>query len=318
MSNYQSMIGTIADKILEGQLKYRDTILIGDNSVGKSDLLRELLERDGDGGIYYLDTVNRRFLIERVEFEQKKRGIAYNQAVINTRLDEQYFNLQDSFNVYGTLTEGIEVLYPYYGDIVKQLFYEFLNLRFTVEKDIDNYCMIDNHVRRLSNGFQALIRIFFELQYYQDTIVRHGAKQRYIFVIDEINECLTPNNACRLLTFIKNHFPKMDFVVTTQLADVIVGTRDFNIITIFPNLKYEIFESNDFDSIVDASTLFHKSFTYDQHKTMKQEIDNELRRLFNNRISGELDVLDQEALEKIKQENLSKAQMVLLRQIEEW
>lgn len=113
MSNYQNMINSIADKILKKQMKYKDTIIIGDNSIGKSDLLRELLMRSKDGEMYYLDTVNRRFLVERTVFEKKKKNIAYNQAIVNTRLKEQYFNLQDSFNLYGTLTEGIEELYPY-------------------------------------------------------------------------------------------------------------------------------------------------------------------------------------------------------------
>lgn len=178
MNNYQDMIRNIADKILNEQLKYRDTILIGDNSVGKSDLLRELLERSIDGDIYYLDTVNRCFTVKKVEFARKKKGITYNQSIIDTRLDEQYFNLQDSFNVYGTLTEGVEELYPYYGNKVRQLFKEFLGFDFSIEQDIEKYSLINGQKRRLSNGHQALIRIFFELQYYQETVVNDRKKRR--------------------------------------------------------------------------------------------------------------------------------------------
>ena len=39
---------------------------------------------------------------------------------------------------------------------------------------------------------------------------------------------------------------------------------------------------------------------------------------FNNRISGELGKEDQETLRQIKEKKLTKAQTVLLRQIEEW
>jgi len=318
MNNYQDMIRNIADKILNGGLKYRDTILIGDNSIGKSDLLRELLKKNEDGEMYYLDTVNRRFLVEKVEFNRKKKDIAFNRSIVETRLDEQYFNLQDSFNIYGTHTEGIETLYPYYEKKVKQLFKEFLNIDFTVEQDIEKYSIINGQKRRLSNGYQALIRIFFELQYYYDTVVKEADKERYLFIIDEINECLTPNNACRLLTFIKEHYSKIDLIVTTQLADVIAGTRDFNIIAMLPNEKYEILDTNDFDNVIDANNLFIKSFPNNTRNSQKQEVDRELSRLFNNRISGELDSSDKEALERIKQDNLSKAQLVLLRQIEEW
>ena len=267
MNNYQDMLSNIADKILNKQLKFKDTILIGDNSIGKSDLLKELLMYSKDGEIYYLDTVNRRYLVEKVEFEKREKELEYNQAIIETRLQEQFFNLQDSFNVYKTSTEGIENLYPYYEEKVRSLFKEFLNVDFSIKKDIVNYSVIDGVVRRLSNGYQALIRIFFELEFYNDKVVNKGDKSRYIFIIDEINECLTPNNACRLLTFIREHYPQIDFIVTTQSADVIVGTRDCNIIAILPHEKYEILDTNDFDSIIDANTLFIK--TYPDNNSVK-------------------------------------------------
>lgn len=318
MNNYQNMLSNIVDKILNEQLKYRDTILIGDNSIGKSDLLKELLIHSKNGEIYYLDTVNRRYLVENVEFEKKQKDIEYNQTIVETRLQERFFNVQDSFNVYGTLTEGIENLYPYYEEKVRKLFKEFLNVEFLIKRDIENYSMINGVVRRLSNGYQALIRIFFELEFYNDTVVKKENKSRYIFIIDEINECLTPNNACRLLTFIKEHYPQIDFIVTTQSADVIVGTRDFNIVAILPHEKYEILDTNDFDSIIDANTLFIKTYPDNKRISQKQEIDRELSRIFNNRISGELDSADKDMLNKIKMMNLSKSQLVLLREIEEW
>ncbi len=318
MSSYQNMIRSLVDKIWDGQLKYQNTILIGDNSIGKSDVLRELLRKDKNGGIYFLDAVNRRFLIERVEFEKKKKDITYNSKILDTRLDKMYFNVADSFQIFGTATDGVEVLYPYYGDKVKRIFKEFMKCDFSVEKDIENYAVIDGCKRRLSNGYQALIRIFFELEYYQDMVVIRKEKDRYIFVIDEINEYLAPNNACRFLAFIKKQYQDMDFVVTTQLADVIVGTRDCNIIAILPGAKYEIYDSNDFDNIMDANMLFVKTFPDQGKKEQKQLIDQELTRLFNNRISGELDSSDREALLQIKEKNLTNAQKVLLKQIEEW
>lgn len=318
MNSYQNMIKSLVDKIWDGQLKYQNTILIGDNSIGKSDVLRELLKKDKNGGIYFLDAVNRRFLAERVEFEKRKKDISYNSKILETRLDKKYFNLEDSFQIFGTATEGVEVLYPYYGDKVRKIFKEFVKRDFSVEKDIDSYAVVDGCRRRLSNGYQALIRMFFELEYYQDMVVDRKEKDRYLFVIDEVNEYLAPNNACRFLTFIKEQYPDMDFVVTTQLADVIVGTRDCNIIAILPEEKYEIFDSNDFDNIMDANMLFAKTFPDQDKKEQKQMIDQELARLFNNRISGELDPEDKEVLVQMKEKNLTNAQKVLLKQIEEW
>ena len=52
--------------------------------------------------------------------------------------------------------------------------------------------------------------------------------------------------------------------------------------------------------------------------SQKQKIDQELNRLFNNRISGELSENDKSKLEQLKKMKLTKAQGVLLKQIEEW
>ncbi len=148
--------------------------------------------------------------------------------------------------------------------------------------------------------------------------MNYGKKKQYFFIIDEVNKCLTPNNACRPLTFIRNHYGKMNFVVTTQSADVIAGTSDCNIIAILPDEKYEILDTNDFDNMIDANNLFIKSFSNGNRKEWKQTLDRELARLFTNRISGELDQEDQKILKRIKEEKLTKAQLVLLKQIEEW
>ena len=72
MSNYQNMINYLSDKIINNEFKYSDTIIIGDNSIGKSDLLKMVVEKNNDEKIYYLDMVNRRFSDQKVEFKRKQ------------------------------------------------------------------------------------------------------------------------------------------------------------------------------------------------------------------------------------------------------
>lgn len=319
MNNYQSMLSNLSKKIIENKFPYSNTILMGDNSIGKSELLRNLIQCDKtkSGAIYYLDAVNRQFSPEKVDFIRKEKKIPYNSAIIDLRIDEKFFNLCDSFNVYGTVVEGVEELYPLYEQELKVLMKEFLDVDINIRKNIQIYVEINGEERKLSSGFQALVRIFLELLYYQDSVVDKKENDRNIFIIDEVDEFLAPSNAYRLLEFIKSKFPDIDYLVTTHSADVVLGAKDFNIIIMYQE-EFEILDSNDFDSAIETNALFVRTFKCVNTEDKKREIDNQLRRLFNNRISGELCKEDQKVLEDIKSKQLTKAQTVLVRQIEEW
>lgn len=43
IQSYQTMLMEIKNKILNKELKHRNTIIVGDNSSGKSELLKQLL-----------------------------------------------------------------------------------------------------------------------------------------------------------------------------------------------------------------------------------------------------------------------------------
>lgn len=65
MENYQNMLKEIKEKIVNKNLKYTNMIIIGDNSSGKSDILRDLLI-DQEYGYYFIDSVNRSFNYEKI------------------------------------------------------------------------------------------------------------------------------------------------------------------------------------------------------------------------------------------------------------
>ena len=99
------------------ELKYKDTIIIGDNSSGKSELLRKLIyELRKFQNVYFIDAVNRNFSVQAISRTAKLP--IYTEHIINTRLDEEHFNIEDSFNCYGTRTERIEIIYNLFGGIV--------------------------------------------------------------------------------------------------------------------------------------------------------------------------------------------------------
>ena len=47
MTCYQAMVSDLCEKMIGEQLPYKDTILLGDNSSGKSDVLKGVIE-NGD------------------------------------------------------------------------------------------------------------------------------------------------------------------------------------------------------------------------------------------------------------------------------
>ena len=113
------------------RLKYRDNVIIGDNSSGKSLLLKMIIENYGvTNDVYFIDAVNRGFNTGMVIKEEKKPE--YKQTIVNTRIKKEFFNLRDSFNCYGTLTERIEQIYFPYEKELQKLFEELTKERFQI------------------------------------------------------------------------------------------------------------------------------------------------------------------------------------------
>lgn len=92
---------------------------------------------------------------------------------------------------------------------------EFLQISFAIRQgEVGWNVYINNEIVELSSGYQALIRIFMEILYFSDT------KSKGTIVIDEIDEFLSVKNSGKILGFLKNKFPELNFVVTTHSADL--------------------------------------------------------------------------------------------------
>ena len=74
MKFYQTMLDRVCNSIISGNLEYKDTIIIGDNSSGKSDVLRQLVQNDKEEKFYFIDAVNRYFDIEQITPNLVQKG----------------------------------------------------------------------------------------------------------------------------------------------------------------------------------------------------------------------------------------------------
>ncbi len=305
----------IVQKIAEGELPYQDHVVIGDNSSGKTLLLKLFLEKNGkSGNIYFIDAVNRNFDTKMVTQTEIKPD--YGKMILKTRLQQDYFNLKDSFNCFGTYTERVEILYKAYENEIQDLFYELTKDRFQILQD-DPFGEVDfgSGHGLLSSGYQAIIRILLELLYFQDMEVRRKQLADAWVVVDELDEFLSPRYASVILYFLKKAFPWSKWLITTHSCDLVANARDANLI-ILENSDCEISDINDYSTISQVQVIFERLFG--KVPSSVSEVERMLRRLLNNKMSHAWGTQDEAYLKQLEKQQLTASQQLILRQIQEW
>lgn len=105
MACYQNMINELVEMIRENGLPYESTIVIGDNSSGKSELLKRLLLEEGPESWYLIDSVNRGFTAGQIfKMEGEAAKLQFSKKITEHRLREDNYNLKDTFYYMGVPT----------------------------------------------------------------------------------------------------------------------------------------------------------------------------------------------------------------------
>ena len=290
-------------------------MIIGENSSGKSLLLKEFIEKIGIGReIYFIDAVNRSFDVKKVINSHSR--LENKATVLENRLKDMYFNLLDTFSCYGTQTECIEMIYYRYEEKIQSLFFKLTGDKFTILLDsISGEVNFGNGQGLLSSGYQAIVRILIELLYYQDVLMPDEKSKKYWLVIDEIDEFLSPRYSAEIFEFLKREFPWGRWLIATHSCDLIANTKDANLIMLY-DTEYEVRDIDDYSSVSEVQIIFRRLF--DRQVILDHETDNILRRLFNNKISNAWSDSDETCLNELADTRLSASQRVILRQIQEW
>ena len=318
IKDYQSMLETIKEKIVNDNLKYHNTVIIGDNSSGKSEILKNILESDYNEKYYFIDSINRVFDYLQVTSSIETKESSYLN-VNKGRLLENNFNIKDSFSLYGEGMGGIESIYTVYKDNLISLINEFFDIDFKINI-IDRGALgnikevsIDGESVNLSNGYQAIIRIFLELLYFESFIKED---ERKIVIIDEVNEFLSTKNEIKIMPFLISKFKNIDFIITTHSADVIANLENFNIIALSSE-GFEFLDGNDYDTVTDVRAIFDNIYGLDDKK-QEEFIDIEIRNLLNMKIAGKWELIEEDKLKEIEKKDLSNNQKFLINQIKSW
>lgn len=311
----QETMEHLIEKIYEEKLSYIDSVIIGDNSSGKTLLLKLFIEKvKADRAIYFIDAVNRGFDVIKISKADSKPE--YKKTILETRLQEQNFNLVDTFNCFGTLTERVEIIYQLYEKEVQAMFYELTKERFHIVYDAPlGEVDFGNGKGLLSSGYQAIIRILLELLYYQDMEIEKKSLQSAWIVIDEIDEYLSPRYSATILEFLKEKFSWGKWIVTTHSCDLVANTKDSNLIILDKN-NCEVIDINDYPSVSEVQIIFERVFG--NPKVSESQIENVLRRLLNNKMNQAWGEKDEECLLQLEKRKLTASQQLIVRQIREW
>lgn len=308
------MINNIVRKMFAEELPYADSVIVGDNSSGKTLLLKLFIEKAINHNVYFIDTVNRGFNAKKISKTGEKPE--YKKTILQTRIQEKYFNLVDSFNCFGTFTERVEMIYQLYEKEIQSLFYEITDDRFEILYD-NPLGEVDYGNGRgiLSSGYQAIVRVLAELLYYQDMEIRKKQISSSWIVIDELDEFLSPRYSAVILEFLKEKFPWGKWIVTTHSCDLVANTQNANLI-ILEEGNCEVIDINDYSSVAEVRIIFERLFgNYDKPVSQVEDI---LRRLLNNKMNQAWGEEDEECLAQLNGRRLTASQQMIIRQIQEW
>lgn len=322
MKSYQDMIHRIVDIICENTSDGQNYILIGDNSSGKSDILRKVAERKSEGAVYFIDSVNRTFNAGQVELvgESFKNIKLDSQRIVLERISLFNYNQRDTFCV----SSCIEQIFAKYSSEVYALCKIFLGHELEIVQEkleagvVENQVILDGNVAKLSSGYQAVMRLFTEILYFCDVMSEKKWNHGFA-VIDELDEYLSPRYSSMIFNFLQEHFPKLNFLVTTHSSDMVSGTRNADLILLYES-DYEIYAKSELGNTVDADRIFAKLFFKDKsvHQSGDDSVDEKLRTLLNMKIAGLWDETAQKEFNEMVNGQMQPHQKMIYRQIEEW
>ena len=316
--SYQDILGDIVKRFMGNTLKHKHSIIIGDNSSGKSDLMK-LLMNGLNCPYYFVDSVNRSFTAEEISESLKPITEGHFKTISEKRIKPEYFNTKDSFFYPEGIVTPLEPFYNTYKERIVALFKAFTEKEIVIRREkvgpLDKVNVyIDGANVNLATGYQALVRTFMEMSLLEATLPKNTG---VIVFIDELDLFLSSKNSRKILNFLRSTFVEMNFVVSSHSSDMIAESHDCNLILLGDG-RYEILDGNDFTSITDVGELLIELYKEQIGEGSKNNTDSILRTLLNARASRVWDDSYDDLLESVSTRDMTTAQRFLLNQITEW
>ncbi|MGL4865363.1 MAG: hypothetical protein ACRC4T_19890 [Cetobacterium sp.] len=302
MSNYDKKINKGKKQIISSK---EDIVIIGDNSIGKTDIIYEYI-KSSDKKIHFIDAHNKKFNVDNIKIEKIKEDIIPTlENVLEKRLERTVFNLSDSFSQ--TILE-IEQVYSFFKDDLLRLIQKYLDKKIELKLEVigkspggrpkmEIYIDDEKH-KNLSNGYQAIIRLFLEIIY-----ANYWKAEEII--IDEVNEFLSPKNEENIFPFLKENFPELRFIMTTHSPEFISSVSE-GILLILDEDFVEIQDLSEFETPNDVRKIYLNLFN-DKKTSSEKNAERIIREFLIKRKNGTLTEEDYKECRGIDKTKLNPA-----------
>lgn len=285
MINYNNFINEAYNKINQklSDSNKKNLFITGKNMSGKSDVLKKILNSEYQNRIYFIDTINRNFEYSPLVIFSKESLIGSPNQILLKRRETINFNTRDCFGLgdvgfayayaYGLFSSYYSASEDFRKKI--ELFLEEFSIKVKLDLEQKNfstgrlcYFTIDDNLVSLSSGYQALLRIFTEIYYVQNTEIN-----RNIFIIDELDIHLDAMMCQRIVGKLKECFPNIKIIATVHSINFFQE-----------NLEDDILMLKGYESkIINASEIGNLSSAFNiifyQNESKKSFDDNQIKQI---------------------------------------
>ncbi len=263
MYDIKQMIDYLVDAILNKKRFYKhpNLIVIGNNSVGKTQLIKGILQKLDklkQEDIYYIDPQNR-IVVDSIDKEMQTGYEDFPvRDIFKTRIKPEYYTKKDVFN--DKFTGDVVTYSELLANLGKysELFEELFGITLTEEEKADNLNIIKrrtikvNHayeIESISNSEAAKMRMLMEVNYASE-------KKCKLVIIDEFDSHFDTDHMVVFMEQLKNKYPKMRFIFVMHNLEALVNVDSMDVAflndTYGKNVidnKVQIFDSDDISQL---------------------------------------------------------------------
>ena len=292
---------------------YYDMVIIGENTSGKSNIIKGAIKALELKNVYFIDSRNR-VIPSKGNLINDQFSNFEVQNIVRTRILLKNFNKNDVF----TNDSGKEVVL---GELIlnsgeyTNLFKRILNIDMRKETMNDlisdgmTQIWIDNtDLSKISSGIQSKLRILMEVNF-------ANKNNCEIVFIDEFDSNLDYKAASTFFSNLKKEYSNIRFIITTHNIYTLKGVKDADIVKIYKLFGEiednicEICDSNDLDNL---ESIDRKLFGISGEITVKDKNDIFLGNILKLVITNKnITTSDEGKLISINEKDLTMRQKIL-------
>lgn len=235
MYNIQEAAEEIYDKINYNQnfVAHNSLVIVGDNTSGKSSLLKLLLEKADEEDredIYYIDALNRIV----VDVKEQKRDVTYSKysvkEILKTRIQPHFFSNEDVFvdGARGGMVTFSELCkdenYRVYNELFNLFFKCCIEKRTEydlLESEEENLFYNGIEINKISSSEAARIRLIMETNY-------AAVSKCKVVIIDEFDSHFDTDTLVGLINQMIEVFNDLRFIFVIHNFEVLVRLNNID------------------------------------------------------------------------------------------